>query len=268
MNRIVFSKNRGCQLDLFLRSMKKAMGDIDGLTVIWKADKEYREGYHLTMERHAEARWVAEDDFESDTREAIARAAIFTVFFVDDDVWTHEFAMDFEADRLPLQFFTDKKAICLSLRLGKNIRRSYIYQKPAPLPYGVTRGGSDSCIWDYETGQYSWGYPMSLDGHIFRTKDILATLDKFHFTCPNDLEGKMAQHPIPKKIMYAYPESRLFNIPCNRVQDLCPNRCGKMWTAQEIEQRYLGGWEIDLAPIWRYRNTSVHQEVSLQWRRR
>src|SRR5262249_17834324 len=101
INVAVFSKNRGCQLELFLRSAPQFFAGSDQLPVsVLHAydDDSYAAGYRLAASLHPEVTFVREGatggTFKKELLSLVSLTRTLTVFFVDDDVFRAPFGLD------------------------------------------------------------------------------------------------------------------------------------------------------------------------------
>ena len=104
---------------------------------------------------------------------------------------------------------------------------------------------------------------MSLDGHIFRSSEIYPLLSRLSFTNPNTMESVLSNNVLSLPKMICYEQSKIVNIPANKVQNTYANRYSEMITVFELNQRFLQGDRLSLKPILNIQNTSVHQEIPL-----
>ena len=91
---------------------------------------------------------------------------------------------------------------------------------------------------------------MSLDGHIFRTKEIKTLLETTGFSNPNELEANISAHPfrhLPK--MSCFQESKIVNIVANVVNTSNVNRCGNLIDTKDLNDKYINGDRIVLEKI-------------------
>jgi len=252
---IIFSKDRPCQLDLLLRSLDQyapsVFGPILVLTLATTAD--FAAGYRACEEERA-ATFVREADFRSDVAGLVdAVQSDHLTFFTDDDVLYRPLGTN------SLGRYLEEDVLCLSLRLGRNTTRCYPYDREQAVPHFETRGRV--FVWDWRRGDGDFGYPMSLDGHVFRTETIRDCLDGAEFANPNELEDALVRvRPIRRPLMAAFPESRLVSIPANRVGAYA-NRHGSLWTTEDLNQLYLAGLRIDLDALERARPVGAHHEI-------
>ncbi len=261
INIVVFSKDRAMQLDLFLRSFDTFVKNRDGylINVLYTySNDNFGAGYEkLIAERPNGIRWVKETQFKSDLLSLVESTHPYTVFFVDDDVIKDHF--DFY-DAQGQLFDNSEDILCRSLRLSRDIQ--YCYTKQTPTKQPVFR---DNNIFKWKGMEGDFGYPMSVDGHIFRTSDILPLLWDLDYSNPNYLEGHLAQRPINRPKMVCYTKSIVMNNPINLVQSTSPNVHGNI-PAAELNNMFLKGKTIALDNFIGINNVSCHQEMPLIFR--
>jgi len=156
-------------------------------------------------------------------------------------------------------FTMDDNILTLSLRLHPNL--TYCY----PAKVRMVAPNFDSNLlfkWQGQTGDY--GYPMSLDGHFFRTKEILALSKVLSFNGPNSYEGLLAGYPLNRLKMICFEESVIMNNPINKVQNFNNNIFGTV-SAEYINERFLNDEIIDMEDFKSMKNYSCHQEVGINF---
>lgn len=256
-NLLVFSKDRACQLQAFLTSFRRHVRDDLDMSVLYTASTpQFEAGYCRLISTTGSAHLIREDGaFKDALLRLIDDRKKYTVFFVDDIVFRrdHSFYCD------ELDWLDDGDVACISLRLSKSINYTYSTDLPSPCPIK----GARKWRWFGQPGV--WGYPMSLDGHVFLTSDILPSVQRIDFHGPNELEAALASSPLPKAYMACLREHPLFNIPMNRVQDTITNRCARGWTAEELNTMFLSGQVIDTRPFDNIDNNSPHFEVEFSF---
>jgi len=250
MNVIVFSKDRAMQLDAFLRSYDKYVFPTVPVKVLYLATSDrHAVAYSSVFDRH---KWVKTysqgDSFKVDVLRLVPTTGN-VVFFVDDQIFIRRWFVFEEPG--------------LSLRLGLNLTRNYNSgNAPQEIPPHETL--SDGRIrWLWTAGTLAWGYPLSVDGHVYdavRMRDMLESID---FHSPNTLESAL-QRFIQTVPPYGtcYRESRTVNVPWNLVQSDWSNRhSSEGHTVDEMLTLWEQGYQIDLRYI--DGNESVHQEFPL-----
>jgi glycosyltransferase involved in cell wall biosynthesis/GT2 family glycosyltransferase len=270
LNIIIFSKNRACQLDLLLRSLKIYLQDwqLYSVNIIFSyTNREYEQGYETVKKQFPSFNYFPEsqdqfvaDSFKQLVLECFKNDHPYTMFLVDDLVFKSPVNL---ADDTFKTFISDSSILCLSLRLSPNIEYCYtsnVFSPPPPFDTNL--------VWDWQKQPKNsdWGYPMSLDGHIFRTSEIYDIITSNRaFNNPNTLETQLALLPISAHQMICYAESKIVNIPANKVQNIYSNRHAQMSDLSNLNQYFLNGYRLSLKPVLEAKNISVHQEIPLQF---
>jgi len=261
INIVVFSKDRAMQLELFLRSFNHYVKHADRYRIhvlfTW-SDDDYGKGYwELACELSPNIVFHTDLNFKEDLLDLIDSSNPYTVFFVDDDFFKNDF--DFYDEQMNI-FESDKRILCRSLRLGKDLHYCYSKRKPMQQP---TFSANNTFNW--RTAQHDFGYPMSLDGHIFRTAEILPMLQTLDYQNPNTLECQLAKAKNQLgELMICYSNSIIMNNPINKVQTYNNNWHGNVG-AKELNDLFLKGLIIDLTAFDGYKNVSAHQELKLNF---
>jgi glycosyltransferase involved in cell wall biosynthesis len=262
MNVVIFSKNRACQLELLLRSLKRYFTEWKEAetTIVYKTDNhDFAQGYELCQKLHPEFYYVSENTipFKQETLKAINEDNSLTMFLVDDIVFTDKFSL---RDKEFYQFKDDSKIFSLSLRLHPEINYCYVTNRYSNVPKFREDG-----TWQWIDSEGDWGFPISLDGNIFSTEVIKFIAENVQFYNPNTFEFIMAQNSIwveDTPFMLCYKEgSKLLNIPANLVQDTYPARFGNLATSEELNQRFLNGERILIEPFLGQKYNAVHVEL-------
>jgi hypothetical protein len=258
MNIIVFSKDRPMQLELFIRSFNKYVKDFDKYTVrilYTYSNDEYKKGYDkLISNDYYNIIFIKENNFKNDLINLFNPYEKHSVFFVDDIVFKNP--IDFYDNQMEI-FENDKNIVCRSLRLNSNLTYCYAMGCNISRPNFLE---NNIFYWNGQQGDY--GYPMSVDGHIFRTNEILPYVLYMDYRNPNSFEGNMATRPLNLPKMICYDKSIILNNPCNKVQINNPNNHGNI-TAEELNNKFLEGYIISLENFDNIENESCHKEMDL-----
>lgn len=252
MNVIIFSKDRAAQLDLLLRSMPDEMAH-KAWVIIRCSDTGYYNGYLRVIEDHW-ATFAFQSDFKQDVLNAISTKDGLTVFFTDDDIFINQ---------LPAIPTMPDDMACVSLRLNPRMGVCYTMNRRQYPPRDI-KEHDGGYVWDWRNADADYGYPMSLDGHIFRTADILPLLKRLDYHDPNSLEGQLARYPINRPMMMCFDKSVIVNNPANRVQETAKNRHGNI-SAEWLNNQFLAGKRIKHAPFWGYEPNACHVELPIEW---
>ncbi len=268
LNVIIFSLNRPAQLDLFIRSAEKFFKNFykNNITIIYKYSNDlFKKGYEKVIARYPEIKFILETILKQDILKSFDFTKRFTVFFTDDDVFINDF--NFDTNDFGFNFNNinvKNNFICISLRMNPSINYCYTQNIKVDIP-NIIFLNDKSIIWKWRAEKYDWGYPMSLDGHIFLTNDIFPLIKTLEFENPNYLEGKLSKNPINKPFMICYKNSKIINNDVNRVNKVSPNKFGEKYNfpVDLINDNYLSGKIISLENFINLKNESPHIEVPL-----
>lgn len=255
---IVFSKNRACQLDLLLRSLRLNVKQ-KNLRVLYVCDPEYAAAYDKVMTMHSNAEFILEKDFQNQVINSITDE--YLLFLIDDDVMIDSYSEDCPEF---LKFQRNEDIICLNLRMARNYDYDFLKNKQVPIPK------FDDGMWEWKNYRHDWGYPMAVSAHIFRKKDILPILEKIKFTGPHSLERYMRfmRWTLNKPLMIGFKTAKFVNIPINRVGSN-PQRIANIITASFLNDKFMQGYVIDLDPIIQEakKTRSYFMPVDFKWRK-
>ena len=164
---------------------------------------------------------------------------------MDDNVFKEDFSIkDDEVNFFQNNIF-GSDIICLSLRLHPNL--TYCYpakinmRKPNIIQSQKQYFGKNLIKWGIETGDF--GYPMSLDGNLWKTNQIEKYIYNSNYNNPNSLEAAMAHKPLKFSYLLFYDKSKVLNIPINKVQTYNNNIYGNI-TVEELNELFLSGKRI------------------------
>jgi hypothetical protein len=207
-------------------------------------------------------RVVAERSFREDLLALLDAVAAPRVFFLVDDI-----VFVREVDFAPLVRL-DPRRFVPSLRLGAHLRRCYTFDRDQPLPpfCDGAFAGSDLLAWRWADGVLDWGYPLSVDGHLFSTAEMRVLARSVPFSAPNSFEAALQPHArrFRRRLGVCHREARLVNVPCNKVQREIENRAGTVDVA-DLLAIWRSGRRLDHRRLRGLVNESVHQEVELSF---
>ena len=121
----------------------------------------------------------------------------------------------------------------------------------------------------WNESRYDWAYPLSVDGHIFCTAEILVAVTRLKYRAPNTFERAL-QILTPlysKRPGYCFESPKIINIPLNRVQ------CEYDNISDDISPEYLlakwqEGMTLDFKALANISTKSVHEEISVYFCKR
>jgi hypothetical protein len=260
---IVFSKDRPLQLFALLSSYAELVRDPPLLHVLYRASNDaYRAAYDEVL-RLAPAPLgtvVAERAFRDDLLALLAGVGAPRVLFLVDDIVVIR-----EVDLAPL-LRLDPVRFVGSLRLGEHLRRNYAFDREQHLPRfrRASTGHPDLLCWRWKDGELDWGYPLSVDGHLFSTSEMRVLARDVAFAAPNSFEAALQVHlrRFRNRLGVCFRDARIVNVPCTRVQAEIENRSGNV-DPEDLLEVWRSGRRLDHRRLYGIRNESAHQEVDL-----
>ncbi|MAY83213.1 MAG: hypothetical protein CMP59_03690 [Flavobacteriales bacterium] len=259
---ICFSKDRPLQLDALLYSMKKMIDDFDDLSIqvlYYASNEDFKAGYRklIDMEYCAHVKFKEENNFKEDLLNTISDLKSSQILFLVDDI--------FFKNELNWSAFTsiDLDEFIPSLRHGNHLSYAYTVQKEQALPSFEKIGQMIS--WDWSKGELNWNYPLSLDGHLFKTAEIQTLFQHLDYKAPNSLEQSMQllKDVFAQRKGIAYETSIIVNNPANKVQNENPNFHGEADNVT-LNQAWLDDYRFDFDAYKGLRNQSVHELVEMK----
>lgn len=263
---LVFSKDRAMQLQAVLDSLRLHLRDpqTTRLAVLFCAStRRIGEQYQRLRTRYPDVAFLEETGFRSQVL-SLVHSSETVLFLVDDNV----FVRDFSAGTICSAMAAHPDAIGFSLRLGRNIRFSYMRNAPAESPV-FTEASPGVLRFGWPGSSHEFGYPLELSSSAYRTRDILPLLEQLPWTNPNTLEGQMALYASlfaqRQPALLCFEQSATFCNPVNLVQTVCANRNGAdpAYSVQRLSDLFDQGLSIDVARYSGFVPQACHQEVEL-----
>ena len=303
INGLVLSKNRASQLRLLLESIKlNANNFFSEINIVYTfSDEKYKEGYEkLKSEKILKNLiWKEEENFVQDFLDSLQSCKTKYICGIVDDCIFYK--------RVPLSsgqvcsiIDSDDNIFCFSLRLGLNtyiqnhITQTYmpLWTIENPLPPSRNLSSEDmllrrgyaespSCLawnWSERNWTSNYGYPISLDGHIYRSEEMykLSSSIKNGEQGINNLrhwESQLAKniiHMTQKVKMASFKQSCVVCSANNCVQDP-PMVSGAIhpFSEQKLNDMYLNDGVIDIEQMEiEFQNiNSAHTEFSFRFKR-
>lgn len=262
LNIIVFSKDRPSQLELFLRSMKLYFKEFYEhkihILYTYSTDK-FKQGYEKLFKIHNDENIIYIRElqvFKHHVLFLLDPENPYTIFFVDDIVFKNPFTLKSKQFKL---FTLNDEILTLSLRLNSYLTYCYAARVRMSPP---NFDSNFAFKWYGQQGDYN--YPMSLDGHFFRTNDIAPITKVISFNNPNSYESVLSGYPLNRPKMICFEDSIIVNNPVNKVQNFNNNFHGNI-SADFLNDKFLDGNLIDLEDFKEIKNTSCHQEIKINF---
>ena len=257
---LIFSKNRPLQLHALLSSMSKYVKGSYTVAVLHKYDEMYVEALNELKQEFQTVRFIEESNFRDNVIDYLAEKDDSCSFLVDDII----FKQEFDTDQLSGIMSSNPSIVCFSLRLGLHLKHCYTRNLPQRIPDGQVK--QDFFIWEWRGTDSDWGYPLSVDGHIFRRNEILAWSKSLSFQSPNQYEDALQlilryDQTVPNHCV-CFVRSKIFNVPANRVQNEINNR-NEGFDVEKMLESWNNGDRIDFSNLYDISNESAHYAVDL-----
>jgi len=252
------------QLDLLLRSIEKNAKNTFNINILYKySNEEFKKGYELLKERFKDVNWVEEINFKEQTLSLIDSPLEHTCFFTDDDI-----IYNIVSENDIIECLKDNDIFCFSMRLGRNTIHCYTMNSSNVL---ISLKEDEKFIWwNWKNHYLDFGYPLSVDGHVFRTKEIKKLIKATNFKNPNTLEANLQMFDnYPKETMVAYKKSVLVNSPNNIVNTTYSNINGEKFnfSTKYLNDRYLINSIIDYNLVDFSNIFGCHQELEFKFKK-
>ena len=162
---------------------------------------------------------------------------------------------------------------CLSLRLGQNTVMQDIYRGQhciIPDIHNIIERNDDKLfVWNWTplgNAHTNFGYPFSVDGHIYSKKDILPIIQQYEYDTPNAFEGRFDKNWL-KPNMCCLQTSSVVNTPLNLVGS-SQNRAGEQFgmSLESLNDVYLRNFVMSLEDMDFSNIVACHQELPVRFK--
>lgn len=262
---VVFSKDRPLQLYGLIESYFNCCINPVKLTILYQASNDevysaYKKLIDICYLNGLNVLFVKEKTtFKSEVVAIMRSIETESIFFLVDDI---VFISTFNMDSIKC---IDSSKFIFSLRHSTSIAYSYTLNQRLKLPlFSEAEFGSDLIEFDWFSGDGEWSDPWSLDGQLLNTKQVLSILEIIDFNAPNSFENCLKlfnKFKINKKGL-CYTNSKIVNIPVNRVQLENDNKCGSV-TSEYLLEKWNNGFFMDWKRYYGLNSKSTHVELPI-----
>ena len=261
---VIFSFDRPLQLYALLESLHMHVTDINSTTVIYRTSNDcYKNAFNEVAVQFPHVQFLYQQnicDFKKLTVQAIEESTSdYIAFAVDDNVVKDETIL-----HECINWLEKTGAYGFYLKLGSHLDYCYTENATQKLP-PFTHINDTIFSWEFESGEKDWHYPNTVDMTLYKKRDLISLFRSFEYSNPNLLEGKWAawwvQHKAPSPIGLFYENSKMLNIPLNKVQSVnILNRDMNLYTPQELLEKFEANYKMDIEPLYQFKNKAVHTE--------
>ena len=265
---VIFSKDRAMQLHALLCSFLENIQPTPKTYILYHTSSLYhQESYNdlINFFSGTPIHFIKQQGditFKQDLVEILSTIRTDKIFFLVDDI------LVIEKTKLDPFLKLDTNTFIPSLRMGKNLSHCYTVQKKQHLPIWLTEKQPDTnmLVWKWSQGEHDWGYPLSVDGHIFQKEEIEIIIKHADFSAPNSLEDALQIYKsiFIERYGVCYKKSKIINIPYNKVQNENKNISGEIDTTF-LNKKWQQGLQMDFRKIYGFVNVSAHQEIDIEF---
>ncbi|MGO9444874.1 MAG: hypothetical protein ACLPXB_08865 [Thiobacillaceae bacterium] len=267
---IVFSKDRALQLYALLNTYFEHVRAPAPLFIVYTAstdahDKAYAEIEAAISQCPVNVTFVREGiSFRDSVLQVLDQIGTTNLFFlVDDIVFIKPLDLEIASELNPLDAI-------LSFRHSPHLRRSYTASvKQTPPTLAASRIGPDLLEFKWFEQGNEWSDPWSLDGQVLSTTEVRVLTRLSDFMAPNTYESalKSFNDIAEGRSGLCYSESRIVNLPINRVQSEIPNLSGTV-SPEFLLDQWNKGLMMDTQMFEGHIPTAPHEEHAIRLRPR
>jgi hypothetical protein len=272
---IIFSKDRPLQLDLTIKSLLHNLKQSTENVVIYKAsDANYDYAYQMIKENYLHyVKFIKESELFSQIYKECHTSLPYVNFLTDDCIVYKKVILDKGFENI----LSDPAVCCFSLRLGSNIKYRFHNQSKFYENIPAFQKLDEFLVFNrlsIPPGGY-FGYPLSVDGHIFKKVDLQELVLKTILYNKHIEEGPQTPNTFEQLLqkfffdvpatMFCHEHSSVVNSPNNRVQNTHRNSFGTAYNyhQNELLSKYVSGFRIDIKSLDFSNIECPHQEIKL-----
>ncbi len=258
---VIFSYDRPMQLYALLESIQLYMIGLGTVEIIFRAsDDRYTQAYEQVQQDFPTAVFTRQgekprEDFKPLTLTASFESPNEYIIYAVDDI----IVKDFIDLGVCIDMLEKTQAWGFYLRLGANLTECYSCRAQQPVPVHVMVC-DDVLMWKFSQGSWDWRYPHTVDMTLYRKSDIEKDVRELNYTAPNSFEAGWACRRPARETGLCYEQSKIVNLPLNRVQNDMQNRYMNFLTAQELLERFQKRERINIRTLFKLANKGAHTE--------
>jgi hypothetical protein len=267
---VIFSKDRALQLYSLLISYFDLVSHPAPLKVIYTSSSRDHEVSYKEVEKEfsemgRDISFIHESSsFKSTLLKVLDSVTSRNIFFLVDDI------IFIRPVDLAFAKAVDPHSHVLSFRHSPNLKSSYTQNKnqlPPSFDDFKDLAGLLEFSW-FEQG-CEWSDPWSVDGQVLSTAEVRAITKASDFSAPNSFETalKLFNTLCFSRSGLCYKESKILNLPINRVQAEYKNISGSI-SPDYLLSQWSAGMMLDLGKFNGYTPTATHEEHTVSFKPR
>jgi len=267
---LIFSKDRPLQLFTLLHTYFENVKNPAPVTVIYDASNQDYANAYLEVAQYFLAKSVSvafvkeAGSFRETLTRELDKIEVNALFFLVDDI------IFIRPLNLSVVNELDPQTAVLSLRHSPHLQRSYTSNASVlPPEFSNFPDSPELLSFKWFEREYEWSDPWSVDGQVLSTAEIRVLTRVSDFKAPNSYEValKAFNDIAANRIGVCFRESKILNLPINRVQNEISNLSGSISCAYLLDQWNLG-MMIDTQMFADHTPISPHEDHVIQLKRR
>ena len=166
---MIFSRNRSLQLYALLESIDAYFNSDDvKVSILYRYDSNHMDSLQEVISRFQDHNFISETSFENDVKTFLRDPGEYVAFLTDDII----FKDNVDVNQITSILGSNPQLLTFSLRMGLHIHECWSVNCDQPFPPGQVYA-PNMFVWNWREGAYDWGYPFSVDGHVFRKSQFI-----------------------------------------------------------------------------------------------
>lgn len=255
---IIFSRDRAMQLEALLLSIQRFSQSTFPIIVQYSCSDRHRQSYLKLIKLFPSVTFVEEDTVNATLKRILLGLTDRYMFYlVDDQVFIRPFDVQ---EAIP---FVNRRHF-FSMRLGETILNWGIRDVPIHAKY-VKENSFNHWTYKENSNVFDYRYKFSVDGHIYRTIDVLRCTMSIPFRAPNSYEANMNSVILFKTAegCSSFEKPVVVNLIINASrQETGYEQCeAGEYTADDLLYLYEQGRRFDIERISAIQFNSAHSVV-------
>ncbi|MFS8130967.1 MAG: hypothetical protein ACMG57_03235 [Candidatus Dojkabacteria bacterium] len=263
---LIFSFDRALQIYSLVKSIREYVNKPVKIHVIYRSTtSEHQKSYEELISEFKDIDFVSQKDktdFKEKLISTLKKIKTQSMFFLVDDIVFKDYV------KVEDLLEHDSKRYIFSLRMGDHLKRNQPMNKEQSLPEFI-ESTDEKLTWIWEGKDYDWGYPLSVDGNVFSTREMILLAENTDYSAPNTFEGHIQKHLrfYSKRFGICYKSSRIVNLPINNVSTVTNNIHGNI-DQESLLEKWNEGMMLDYKRFHKVNNISAHQELEVSFIKR
>jgi hypothetical protein len=261
---ILASKNRACQCDATLRSLKEQISFPFEVNILYTTtNSNFENAYKILLDKHSSEsvpiRLHRETAFKSNIINLIQTNPCQNIMFLTDEEIIRR---PWHYDDTFKRFETDDRILSLVIRVGHELKYRDNENKCIH-----PKIWEEKNIWDFRIQTaYHWQCIMAFGSQVYKRQDLIDYLPTLKIVNPNSMEALMCQyiHFLKhRSLLICYDQSKVVAFNLNEVRG---NGNPGSVSTEYLNTKFLNGLQLKLNPFYSVReDTSYFENAPIEF---